>query len=79
MKRHFVAVPEGATWAEISVTSGHLDGPRVFMVHCAHALRGTRADEVERNIRVARARCPSRPAARTPTHHLAPASDSGPR
>lgn len=52
MKRHFVAVPEGATWAEVTVMCGHLDGPRVFMLHCAHALQGTRADEVERNVRL---------------------------
>lgn len=34
------------------MTCSHVDGPRVFMLHCAHALGGTRADEVERNARV---------------------------
>lgn len=52
VKRHFVVVPEGATWAEVSLSCGHVDGSRIFMLHCAHALKGTRADEVERNSRV---------------------------
>ncbi len=31
--RRFVAVPDGATWAEISVRAGALDTPRMFVLH----------------------------------------------
>jgi tripeptidyl-peptidase-2 len=33
--RHFVAVPAGATWAELLVRAGDYDTPKVFLIRCA--------------------------------------------
>jgi tripeptidyl-peptidase-2 len=35
--RHFVAVPAGATWAELLVRAGAYDTPRVFLIRCTRA------------------------------------------
>ena len=37
-RRLFVAVPAGATWAELTVRAGKHDNPRLFMVHATQLL-----------------------------------------
>jgi len=48
IKRQFIAVPELAGWAEITLAAGHcvtMDAPRSFMLQCVHATAHTRLDD----------------------------------
>lgn len=36
--RHFVQVPAGATWAELTVRAGTFDTPKQFMIHATQLL-----------------------------------------
>ncbi|CAL8469996.1 g9538 [Coccomyxa elongata] len=45
--RRFVAVPEGATWAELRITTGDNEQPRVMMVRASQLLPHTRFSDTE--------------------------------
>jgi len=40
--RHFIAVPEGATWARLRTTAGDFDTPKMFMLRATQLLPQTR-------------------------------------
>jgi len=49
MKRHFVAVPEGATYAEVKVTSANHPTPIQFWLHCVQVLPLQRLSQTEQS------------------------------
>jgi tripeptidyl-peptidase-2 len=45
--RQFVAVPAGATWAEVSVRAGAYDAPRVFLIRATQVVPDVRYTDSE--------------------------------
>lgn len=49
-RRHFVHVPEGATWCEITLRAGRHDAPKLFMVHTTQLFPGERPRQHRQNM-----------------------------
>jgi len=45
--RRFIAVPEGATWAELSIRAGKFDSPRLFLLRASQLAPAVRPGDTE--------------------------------